>query len=57
MIAVIALGCMLCGALYMVKLTTEWSETPISEPVDAGWGHWALVLCLLLAVLGVAVLM
>jgi hypothetical protein len=48
---------MLCGALYMVKLTTEWSETPISEPVDAGWGHWALVLCLLLAVLGVAVLM
>ena len=56
MIAVIALGCMLCGALYMVKLSNEWRETPISEPVDAGWGKWALVLCLVLAALGVVVL-
>jgi hypothetical protein len=50
MIAIIlVVGCLVAGALYMEKLAHEWSQTPISEPVDAGYGNVLLLLCLVLA--------
>ncbi len=56
MIAVIAVLCTLAGALYLEKLAHEWRKTPIEEPVRAGYGNVALLLCLLLALVGVVAL-
>ena len=52
-VIVLVAGCTLAAALYMEKLAHEWRETPIEEPVSAGYGNWLLLLCLALGGLGV----
>jgi hypothetical protein len=45
----LVVGCLVAAALYLEKLAHEWSKTPASEPVDAGYGNVLLLLCLVLA--------